>query len=59
LRSVGISNVERQEGTDLDEGVVEDKHHRCGIPSPGLSPEEHLPDITNISHFGMAETEFP
>jgi hypothetical protein len=45
--------------TYLDEGVVQDKHHGSGIPCPLLAPEQHLPNVAHVSHFGMAQTEFP
>ena len=40
-------------------GVVEKKHHCGGPPSPLLAPEEHLPDVTDITNLGMTETELP
>jgi len=43
----------------LNEGIVQNEHDRSGVPSPRFTPEEHLADITNISNFWMAETEFP
>jgi hypothetical protein len=43
----------------LNEGVVENKHDGRSIPSRRTTPEQHLPDITNITYFGMAKAEFP
>jgi hypothetical protein len=45
--------------TYLDEGVVQDKHNGSSIPCPCFTPEQHLPDITDITNFGMAKAEFP
>ena len=43
----------------LDEGIVE-QEHGCGkVPDPSPSKVEHLTDVTNISKFGVTETEFP
>ncbi len=43
----------------LDEGVVEQEHDGREIPSPLGAPEEHLPNVTDISNFRMSQTEFP
>jgi hypothetical protein len=45
--------------THLDEGIVQDEHDCSGIPDPRFAPEQHLPNITDISDLGMPKTEFP
>lgn len=43
----------------LNEGVVQDEHDGRGVPYPGFTPEQHLPDITHIPDLWVTETELP
>jgi hypothetical protein len=43
----------------LNKGIVQHKHDSSRIPSPGLTPEKHLANITYISNFGMSQTKLP
>lgn len=43
----------------LYERVVQDEHDGCEVPGcPGV-PEQHLSNITDISGFGVPQTELP
>ncbi|KFY73656.1 hypothetical protein V499_06278 [Pseudogymnoascus sp. VKM F-103] len=43
----------------LNEGVVQNEHDGRGIPDPGFTPEQHLPDVTYVPDLGVTETELP
>lgn len=43
----------------LNEGVVEQKHDRCGIPGPFRIPEKHLPNVADISYLWVTQAKFP
>lgn len=45
--------------TYLDESIVQNEHGCCDVPSPGLTPEQHLSNVTNISHLRMSKAELP
>lgn len=45
--------------TYLDKRVIEEKHSSSKIPSPLLSPEEHLANITNIFDLRVAQAKLP
>jgi hypothetical protein len=45
--------------TNLNERVIQNEHDSRGVPHPLLAPEEHLPNITHVPDFWVAETKLP
>ena len=43
----------------LNKSIVQEKHGGSQVPSPSPAPEEHLPEVTNVSNLGMAHTKLP
>lgn len=47
---VSVGKLAGRVSSDLNEAIVEKKHDGSCIPRPSLAPEQHLPNVTYISH---------